>query len=327
MNFIIKMIAILVGPVALAAGGTGINNLPVQSANEQYAQAYFVEEYLPDGSEGQTFSGKSIEDDLYDAVSEIGSNPYPEDKLVPFFSKDFVLGSRVALYRAPSYEVYDGKRHTTYRSWTQTVGELLSEKKIEIGTDDKINFAADFPIENGMTIKINRVAHTQVIEKEEIAFKVIRKDDPNLDKGKVTIKQAGKKGERALTYAVTREDGVEVARVLIGSEVTVEPTEEIQMVGTRPVITVRCKYNDTVIAAALKYKQDPNTLCNLMMKESNGNIKSVNPNGYYGLFQFELGLWASASAKAGYSGAGWDNATAQIYTTAYLFSIGQSWRW
>jgi len=81
------------------------------------------------------------------------------------------------------------------------------------------------------------------------------------------------------------------------------------------------------LAAAIKYKQDPDTICNLMMKESNGHAGSVNPSGYYGLFQYDLGLWASASAKAGYAGASWDNPTAQIYTTCYLFSVGQSWRW
>lgn len=327
MNFIMKMIAILVGPVALAAGGTNINNLPTETASERFPQAYFVEEYQPDNSLDETYSGTSSQKDLYEALAEIGAKPYPEDRLVPFFSKDFAFGSLVKLYRAPSYFVIDGKKQTTYRSWSPTVGGLLREKKISLGQDDKINFASDFPIEDGMTIKITRVAHTQVVEKEDIDYKVIKKDDPNLDKGRTSVKQAGIKGQRALTYAVTREDGVEIAKVLIKNEVLSEPTDEILMVGTKPVITVRCKYNDTVIAAALKYKQDPNAICNLMMKESNGNNTSVNPNGYYGLFQYDLGLWASASAKAGYAGAGWDNATAQIYTTCYLFSVGQSWRW
>lgn len=235
MNFIMKMIALLLGPVALAAGGAHINNLPIESANVKYAQAYFVEEYLPGGSAGQTFSGKSGDKDLFQAVAEVGANPYPEDRLVPFFSKDFVLGSRVVMYRAPAYEVYDGKRHTTYRSWTKTVGELLSEKKIELGTDDKINFATDFPIENGMTIKITRVAHTQVVEKEDIAFKVIKKDDPNLKRGLTrTIK--GETGVKQKTYAVTREDGEEVSRVLINTEITKQPSDEIQYTGTKVVV-------------------------------------------------------------------------------------------
>lgn len=330
MEFIIKIIAILVGPVALAAGGVGINNLPTQTASEQFAQAYFVEEYLPDGSKGETYPGQSYMRTEFDVVSDLGAKPYPEDRLVAFPSLNFPVGSKITLYRAPVYELYDGKKHTTYRSWSKTVGELLTEKKIELGVDDKINFSTDYQLDNGMTIKINRVAHTQVIEKEEIAYKVTKKDDPNLDKGKITIKQSGQKGERALTYAVTREDGVEISRILVSSEVTREPVEEIQMIGTRPVITVRCKYNDTVIAASLKYKQDPNALCSLMMKESIGNPNSIGESKgirYYGLFQYELGLWASASKKAGYGGAGWENATAQIYTTAYLFSVGQSYRW
>ncbi len=64
-----------------------------------------------------------------------------------------------------------------------TVGELLSEKKIELGADDKINFATDYKIESGMTIKITRVAHTQVAEKEDISYKVIKKEDSSLKRG------------------------------------------------------------------------------------------------------------------------------------------------
>jgi uncharacterized protein YabE (DUF348 family) len=326
MNFIMKMIALLVGPVALAAGGANINNLPVESANVKYAQAYFVEEYLPDGSAGQTFSGKSGDKNLFQAVTEVGANPYPEDKLAPFFSKDFVLGARVAMYRAPVYEVYDGKRHTTYRSWTKTVGELLSEKKIELGQDDKINFATDFPIENGITIRITRVAHTQVVENQDIDFNIVKKDDPNLDKGKTSVKQAGKKGQKALTYAVTREDGVEVSRVLIKTEVVSDPIDQILMVGTKPVITIACRFNDTVIAASLKYGTDPNSLCYRMMAESHGNPLS-DGGDYKGLFQYSSSLWDQISPKAGYSGASiWDS-TAQIYTTAWAWTHGYRGRW
>jgi len=321
-----KWIALIIGPVAMAAGSTNINNLPVETTSTKYAQSYFVEEHLPNGSVGQTFSGKSSAKEIFSAVKDIGAAPYPEDKLEPFFSKDFVLGSYVKMYRAPSYEVFDGKKHATYRSWTTNVGELLSEKHIELGKDDKINFAADFPIEEGMTIRITRVAHTQVVENQDIDFSVIKKDDPNLDQGKTTIRQAGKKGQRALTYAVTREDGVEVARVLISNEVMSEPIDEILMIGTRPVITTACRHNDTVIAASIKYGTKPNELCYRMMAESHGNSLS-DGGAYKGLFQYTPSLWEQISPKAGYSGASIWDAAAQIYTTAWAWTHGYRGRW
>ena len=294
---------------------------------EHYALPYQIIEILPNGEQGQTYSGLSLKSKPAEIAAELGSKPYPEDKFSTFPQyKDFI-GRVITLYRAPSYTVFDQNKEITYRSFAQTVGQLLEEKKIVLGEDDKINFSADTELSQGMTIKITRVAKTKVIETEKIEYQTIKKDDPTIDKGKSKVKQAGVLGERKLTYEVTRENGVEISKVLLSNEVVKESTDEILLVGTKPVITVRCgSYADTILAASVKYNQDPNTLCNLMMKESNGNPNS-DGGQWKGLFQYDIDFWPSASGKAGYAGAAWNNATAQIYTTAYLFSIGQSWRW
>lgn len=287
---------------------------------------YKIVEVQPSGETGD-FSGESSNFDPRKVVADLGLTVYPEDRVSAFPDPKIGIGSVINLERAPVIKLRDGKKELELRSWVTTAGELLAEKGIELGLDDKTNFRSDSRIYDGIELSIIRVAITKVVESEAINFKTIKKEDPKLDKGKTRVETAGVKGERELTYQVTREDGVEVSRVLVGNEVVKEPVNQVEYYGTKPVITVRCRYNDTVLAASIKYKQDPNTICSLMMKESNGNPGSINPNGYYGLFQYELGLWTSASSKAGYSGADWSNPTAQIYTTCYLFSIGQSWRW
>lgn len=291
-----------------------------------YALPYQIVEILPNGEQGQTYVGSSLKSKLAEIATELKANPYPEDQFSVFPEyKDFV-GRVITLYRAPSYRVVDQNKETIYRSFSQTVGQLLEEKKIILGDDDKINFSVDMALDIGMAIKITRVAKTRITEKETIDYKTIKKDDPNLEKGNKRIEQAGRRGEKHLIYEVTRENGIEISRVLLNSEVVTEPVSEIVYIGTKPTITVRCKFNDTVLAASIKYKQDPNTLCNLMMKESNGNPNS-DGGQWKGLFQYDIDFWPSASTKAGYAGFDWRDAKAQIYTTAFLFSIGQSWRW
>lgn len=200
-----------------------------------YALPYQIVEILPNGEQGQTYVGSSLKSKLAEIATELRANPYPEDQFRVFPEyKDFV-GRVITLYRAPSYSIVDQNKETIYRSFSQTVGQLLEEKKIILGDDDKINFSVDTALDIGMAIKIIRVAKTRITEKETIDYKTIKKDDPNLEKGNRRIEQAGKKGEKHLIYDVTRENGVEISRVLLSSEVVTEPVNEIVYIGTKIV--------------------------------------------------------------------------------------------
>jgi len=215
---------------------------------QHFAMPYQVMEVFVDGKEGQIFVGMSEKIKLAEIAADLGAKPHPEDKFsaLPEFP-DFI-GRRIYLYRTPIYIVYDQDRKTDYRSFAKTVGELLAEKKIQLGVDDKINFSPDTSPVPGYVIKITRVAKTKVIEKESIDFKIIKKDDPTLDKGKTKVKQAGVEGERQLTYEVTRENGIEISKVLLSVEVISQPVDQIVYIGTKVVSygTGVASYDDSV---------------------------------------------------------------------------------
>lgn len=197
---------------------------------------YQVVEVFNNGQTGQTFVGSSEKVKLFDIATEVGAAPYVEDKLSDFPGFRDFYGKRITIYRAPTYQVFDQNKELTYRSFSTTVGELLTEKKTVLGEDDKINFSADTKLEEGMVVKITRVAKTKVIETEQIDYKTTRQDDPTLDKGKTKVKVVGVMGEKKLTYEVTRENGVEISKVLLTSEVTKEATGEILLVGTKVTV-------------------------------------------------------------------------------------------
>ena len=158
----------------------------------------------------------------------------------------------------------------------------------------------------------------------------MKKADPDLDRGKIRVEQYGERGTKALTYELIRENGVEISKTLLRTETTKEPVSKIEYYGTKPVITVRCKYNDTVLKASQKNGIDPDTVCNLMMKESLGNPYATgywNEVHYYGLFQYNQGTWNNLSSKAGFAGYDIYDATAQIYTTAWALTHGYASRW
>jgi hypothetical protein len=295
-------------------------------AIQQLPKPYIVETYAPDGAHA-SFSGASRAQDAFVIADEVGAKPFKEDKFTVFPDIKMGIGSKITIYQAPLYLIVDGKKNIQKRSWVKTVGELLQESNISLGDDDKINFAESTDLELGMKINIIRVAITNIKNTEAVDFKTVKKEDNTLDKGKVKIQQPGQSGVRTLTYRLVREDGVEISRTLINNEITTTPTEEIQIIGTKPVITGWCRYNDMVLDASIKNGLDPDKLCNLMRVESRGNADSVSGGGHLGLFQYTEGFWADASKKAGYVGASWSDPKAQIYTTAWALTHGYSGRW
>jgi hypothetical protein len=227
----------------------------------------------------------------------------------------------------------DGKRTSTIRSWQPTIGEILAEKSVELGDDDRINFSIDTEAITGMEIRITRVARTTVKESQPIDYKTVKKEDKTVDEGRVIIQQKGIKGEKLFYYLVIREDGEQVSKTLTKTEISKDPIEEIQIIGTKPVITVACGSRSDIKAwileAGLQYNIKPNALCIRMMKESRGNSNVVGGTDgkYSGLFQYEAGFWNRASSSAGYAGASIFDAKAQIFSTAWAWSNGLRSRW
>ncbi len=295
---------------------------------EELKLPYIVDEIALSGHLIAEYKGTTTDSDPFTIASDLGAKPFPEDKFTAFPEIKMGIGSKIMLYRAPEIDLIDGKKETTLRSWTKTVGEFLTEQNVELGTDDKINFAATTELQNDMQIRIVRVAVTTVTQTQSVDYSITKKNDDTLDKGKTKVQQAGVAGVRTLTYLVHREDGVEISRVLQLNVITTPPVGEILIIGTKPVITGWCKYNDLVLDASIKNGLDPDALCALMHKESNGHADSIGQDGaHQGLFQYDPGFWASASAKAGYAGADILDAKAQIYTTAWALSHGYGGRW
>ena len=237
-SFFSKMAIGIAMPFAVGASlfSTKINqNNAVQI--QKLDRPYVVEVIDPHGQNAGEYKGLSSETDPFLICQKLGATPFIEDKYNAFPDIDMGMGSKITLYRAPDYVIHDGKKNIPVRSWSKTVGELLMEQKIpEIGLDDRINFAPDTTLETGMVITIIRVAKTIVIEPQAIPFSIKKNNDPNLEKGNVKITQAGQNGVLNLFYLSTREDGVQISKVLQKQEVATAPVNQIETVGTKVVV-------------------------------------------------------------------------------------------
>lgn len=278
----------------------------------------------------ETYAALITETDAAAVLARNGVATDAHDYIRTYPDLNLGVGGTVYVYRAPVVTVIDWGVSQVAHTWAATVKDVLVDADVVLGDQDQVDPELGTQAGPGdpLTITITRVNETDVQTTESISYSTRKQDDPTLDRGKQRVITAGKKGVRTKTYHVRRENGVEVSRVLTDDEVTTDPVTEVIAIGTKPVITGWCKYDDIILAAAAKNGIDPNVLCNLMRVESNGHANSVGQGGaHLGLFQYDPGFWASASSKAGYAGASIYDPTAQIYVTAWALTHGYAGRW
>jgi hypothetical protein len=262
------------------------------------------------------------------AFAQAGVPYFPEDKVTAFPEPRMGLGSVVTVTRAMPVVVQDGKKTLTLRTWQESVGGLVQEKKLELGAEDRVAPSQETALVPGLRITVTRVARTQVVEKEIIAYQTVIEKDYNQFVGAQKVIQAGKNGEKEKTFLLIREDGELISKTLLKTVTTIAPqTQKVQQGGLNPVSAKCAQYKDWVVDASKKNGIDPNALFYRMQKESNCNPNSQAAAGYQGMLQYDPTLWVKLSKDAGFAGASIWDAKAQIYTTAWAWAHGHRSRW
>ncbi len=132
--------------------------------------------------------------------------------------------------------IADGEKRVLETQAT-TVGEVLDEAGIELGTLDRIQPPETAQVEEGMTITITRVLQKTETITETLPFgrQVVR--DAALPQGEQRLLQRGESGLREKVYRITIEDGIEVERALVRESMIREPQDEILLIGTQPPLS------------------------------------------------------------------------------------------
>ncbi len=131
-----------------------------------------------------------------------------------------------------SFNFY-GKEQTA-RTMARTVGDMLKEKGIKMESVDDISPSINTPIAEAMTVKLWRNGVQTLTQEEEVKFEtkqVLSADQPV---GYKKVDTPGETGKRTVTYEVNMQNGVEVSRKEINAVTTKQPSEQVEIVGTKP---------------------------------------------------------------------------------------------
>lgn len=169
-------------------------------------------------------------------AKDVGITIYPEDvaQLRPL--RDFVndgAGLELTITRSLSFTLDLYGKRTEVRTLEKTVGDMLKEKKISLGVDDRVSQALQAPITQGMEIRVWREGKQTVSEDQQIPFTTQLVYDADRPIGYRAVQTAGVVGIRSVSYELEIKDGVEISRVEIANIVTRNPSGQTEVIGIR----------------------------------------------------------------------------------------------
>ena len=237
-------------------------------------------EVVDDGHKQFTFSASTTSRSI---ALQTGAQVYPEDDLVTEpttnFLQDTAIGKRVVIKRAVPLNVNLYGSQIPMRTQAKTVGELLSEKGVELATGDTVTPKAETQIRRGMQILVARKGTKLKVVTKTIPMPIKKINDPKLAYGTSAIRQRGSDGKRALTYQIFTKNGKEARRKLLHNVVIEKPVEQIMVVGTN----LGGIKGDMALAGISP--GDYNYADYIIEHESHWNPAAVNASGCAGLGQ------------------------------------------
>ena len=117
-------------------------------------------------------------------------------------------------------------------TFAKTVAEVLADQEIELREHDRVEPDAEAGLSE---LDLIRVIRRHVVEETTLHrtyFHEIRRPNTSMELGVTKVLQKGKEGQRAEHYQVILEDGIEVERTHLGTEVLVEKVDRIVEYGT-----------------------------------------------------------------------------------------------
>jgi uncharacterized protein YabE (DUF348 family) len=165
-----------------------------------------------------------------------------------------------------------------------SVRQVLLEAGISLGALDEVGPSLDAAPANDATIRVVRVDARRITVKTDIPFDVREIKDRTMYAGERKIVTPGTKGVKELTVDLVSKDGKVAKRQTVATRIVRAPVPQVVRVGTKATQYARTGLENLNWAA-------------LAQCESGGNPHAVNPAGYYGLYQFNVGTWRSVGGQ------------------------------
>lgn len=204
--------------------------VPVTSITIQRAMQVSIDD---DGTvQTITTTGATVGEALYDS----GLTLYLADTVTPNIDTPITADMSISIRRArPVSIIADGERIET-RAQGATVSDALADAGVALVGSDYAIPAESVSLIPGMIIRVVRVEETIITEQAELPYETVYQADSALELDQQRLVQAGQAGMQETVIRVRSENGIEVARTVEATNITIEPINHIVAYGTNVVL-------------------------------------------------------------------------------------------
>lgn len=237
-------------------------------------------------------------------VQDVGITLYPEDTTVLSRSNNMLAdgaGLSLTINRATVFSLNLYSSVSVARTQAATVGEMLKDKSIELGENDRASVPLSTPITADMNVRVWREGKQTITVEEPLAYDTKQIKDADQPLGYRAIQTPGVAGKKKVTYEIEIRDGSEVKRTAIATLVTTPASSQVEIIGAKLPTPSSPTENQALgksmmLSAGFSESNWP-CLYNLWMRESGWRTEAGNPSsGAYGIPQ---ALPASKMATVG----------------------------
>jgi uncharacterized protein YabE (DUF348 family) len=176
---------------------------------------------------------------------------------------------------------------TVPRVWP---GELLEAQGVPVDGNDLVDVVRDGRevsgerkrLRQGDVVRLTDVAKERKTKRSKVRRGTVEVPTTKLEPGKRKVVREGRPGVRRVVAVKTLHNGEPVKYRVVKKKMVRDPRPRRVLVGRKPyAVTGADGLNWGALADC----------------ESGGNPRAVNPAGYYGLYQFDLGTWRSVGGS------------------------------
>ncbi|MBD3245040.1 MAG: DUF348 domain-containing protein [Candidatus Moranbacteria bacterium] len=183
-----------------------------------------------------------------------------EDYIFPDFKKRISHGSQITIKQKIPVKIFVDGQTIELKTFSDKVSQAIEEAQISLNKPDIIEPSLDSKLSNNQEITITRVNIEEIEKIEKIDFETIEKEDSDLAWKKTKVSQKGEYGQKKTVYKIIYENGKEVSREEISSEIIKEPVNKIVAHGTKMELGKASKgqaswyaYTATMACASLEH--------------------------------------------------------------------------
>lgn len=195
--------------------------------------------------EGVEYQIKTKAKKVSEVLAENNFKIGEKDEVFPAGETEILFGSNILINRQKQVTISVDGETLEKTSLAKTVEDVLAEEEIILSHADTVEPPLLTRLKDGLEIKITRIKTEETVEEEAIDFKTTEIKDKTVDWGQKEVSQAGEKGTRETKYRITYENGRQVSKDKIATNLTKEPVTEIIKIGTK----IRVGQSDSGIAS------------------------------------------------------------------------------